>query len=361
MSIRTRPAKVAIDISEPILRCAVVGVGRMGRHHARVYNETAGVTLVGVVDHNEDRRETMVETHGCAPFETIDDLLKEGVDAVTIAVPTTHHLETARPFLERGIACLVEKPLAHDSQQAQELVELADRHGAVLQVGHSERFNPVVQALKREQERDAEANAGAGIVPRFIEVNRISPMTFRSVDVSVVFDMMIHDLDLVMMLMDGVEPTNVQASGVPVITEYADICNARLTFERPAGVCIANITASRLALKTERKMRLIARDAYVSLDYAKKSGVVIRRAPNTLILDEVRSALRDGKDLSDLDYGNLVSVQDLRIDDQEPLKLQLASFLDAIRNGERPEVDARAGLAAVRTAERIIESMRESW
>src|SRR5690606_21493061 len=140
-----------------------------------------------------------------------------------------------------------------------------------------------------------------GIVPRFIEVHRVSPMTFRSVDVSVVMDMMIHDLDVVLMLMNGAEPVEVQASGVPVLTEHEDVCNARLTFDQPQGKCVANITASRLALKTERKIRIIGDNAYVSLDYAKKSGLLIRKTANELQMAEVREALRNGADLSDLD------------------------------------------------------------
>ncbi|MEC9373430.1 MAG: hypothetical protein VYC34_06270, partial [Planctomycetota bacterium] len=147
----------------------------------------------------------------------------------------------------------------------------------------------------------------------------------------------------------------------PVITEHPDVCNARLTFEQPYGRCVANITASRLALKTERKIRVIGPDVYVSIDYAKKAGVVIRKNANRLQLEEVQEQLRKGADLSDLNYHELVAVEDLKIDDAEPLRMQLESFLTAIRTGARPEVDAQAGLAAVRTAERIEEALRRDW
>lgn len=338
-----------------ILRCGVIGVGRMGRHHARVYTELPGAGLVGVVDADESRRDAIADRHGCRAFASADDLLAAGVDAVSIAAPTAHHLAIASPMLRAGVACLIEKPLAGTVEDARALTDLARSTGTVLQVGHIERYNPAVRALAHLREED-----GVGITPRFIEVHRVSPMSFRSVDVSVVFDMMIHDLDVVLMLVGGVEPTDVQAAGVPVLTEHADVCNARLRFDTPAGPCVANITASRLALKSERKIRIISEDAYISIDYAKKAGVIIRKTANEPQLAGVRDALRAGRDLSDLDYQNLVAVENLAIDDAEPLRIQLESFLDAVRNGRRPDVDAEAGFAAVRTAERIDDAARET-
>jgi len=325
----------------------------MGRHHARVYTELPGARLVGVADADEERRSAVADRHGCGAFESVDQLLAAGVDAVSVAVPTAHHLAVATPLLEAGVACLIEKPLAGSVAEARALAEIARATGAVLQVGHIERYNPAVRALNRLRDE-----AGFTIAPRFMEVHRVSPMTFRSVDVSVVFDMMIHDLDLVLMLVGGVEPAEVQAAGVAVVTEHADVCNARLRFETPAGPCVANITASRLALKQERKIRIVAEDAYVSIDYAKKAGVVIRKTANEPQLRTVRDALREGRDLSDLDYQDLVAVESLAIDDAEPLRIQLESFLDATRRGRRPDIDAEAGFAAVRTAERIDAAAR---
>jgi predicted dehydrogenase len=334
------------------LRVGVVGVGRMGRHHARVFSEMPGVALVGVCDRDGERAADIAEARGCDAFTDVADLVAAGVDAVAIAAPTVHHRSVAEPFLKRGAGCLIEKPLAPDAAEARELAELASASGAVLQVGHTERYNPAVRALQAERDRAA-AEGRPGIHPRFIEVHRVSPMTFRSVDVGVVFDMMIHDLDVVLNLVGGMGPSDVQATGVPVLTEHEDVANARLTFQTPAGECIANITASRLAFKTERKIRIIAEDAYVSIDYAKKSGVLIRKTANELQLSEVRAALREGKDLSDLDYSELVTIEDLEIDDAEPLRKQAEDFVRAVRTGERPPVDAAAGLAAVSAAERI--------
>jgi predicted dehydrogenase len=339
-------------------RVGVVGVGRMGRHHATKYSGFDHAHLVGVVDEIEDRRLGEAERLGCEAFATETELLNAGVDAVSIAVPTTHHLKAARPFLEAGVACLIEKPLANSPDEAREIADLARTSNACLMVGHIERFNPAVQALERAQ-RDGMSDDGAeGLIPRFVEVHRVSPMTFRSVDVSVVMDMMIHDLDVVLWLMGGAEPVRVEAHGVPVLTEHEDVCNARLTFDTRHGKCVANITASRLAFKTERKTRITGNNGYVSIDYAQKRGVLIRKTANAIQMEEIREALRSGTDLSDLDYSELVAIEPLEMAGVDQLELELAAFLRAAGTGEPPQIDAEAGFAAVRTAQRIIEAAR---
>ena len=344
------------------LRCGVIGVGNMGRHHARKYAQLDGVELVGVVDMDEGRRTKVAADNNCAHFATEEELLAAGVDAVTIAVPTIYHLKCATPLLEAGVACLIEKPLATDVAEAEQLASLAERTGAALMVGHIERFNPAVRALQNAHEGAVDENSPAGLIPRFIEVHRVSPMTFRSVDVSVVMDMMIHDLDVVLWLMGGIEPVDIQASGVAVLTEVEDICNARLTFDAPQGKCIANITASRLAMKTERKTRIVGDNGYVSIDYAKQSGVLIRKTANEVQMQAVREALRQGQDLSDLDYGDLMTIEPLQdLAEGDQLEQEITSFLDVVRAGKTPPIDARAGLAAVRTAERIMEAVRADW
>jgi predicted dehydrogenase len=194
-------------------------------------------------------------------------------------------------------------------------------------------------------------------------MDRISPMTFRSVDVGVVLDMMIHDLDLLLMLV-GREPDEVQASAVSVLGEAEDVCNARLTFSEPGRLdsapvqCVANITASRLALKTERKIRIISEDTYISADFVARSGTVMRKTANADQLAALRSRLKAGEDLSDVDYRTLVHSEPLAVGAGEPLKLQIEDFLSAVRCGRRPTVDANAGFAAVRTAERIMAAAR---
>lgn len=344
-----------------VLRCGAVGVGRMGRHHAKKYAGMKGVELIGVVDQSEERREAAAEQCGCPSFATEQELIEAGVDAVSIAVPTTWHLKCARPFLEAGIACLIEKPLANTPEEAREMADLAQRSGATLMVGHIERFNPAVRALELAQRQAMGDDGQLGISPRFLEVHRVSPMTFRSVDVSVVMDMMIHDLDVVIWLMEGREPVEVQASGVAILTEHEDVCNARLTFETSRGRCVANVTASRLALKTERKTRIIGENGYVSIDYAAKKGMLIRKIANSIQMDEVRDALRKGTDLSDLKYHELLTMEPLEIDDADQLELEINAFLDCVRTGARPPIDAEAGFAAVRTAQRIIEAVRADW
>ncbi len=357
MSTEKPSARRTTPLGDKRLRCGVIGVGRMGRHHARTYANMDNVELVGVVDSDEERRETIADQWGCKAFATVAELQAEGVDAVSIAVPTVAHRAAAEPLLREGVACLIEKPLAPDSDEAWALKQVAEDAGSVLMVGHIERFNPIMRALRREQA------SGLPIVPRFIEVHRVSPMTFRSVDVSVVMDMMIHDLDVILMLMDGHEPTEVTASGVPVVTEHEDICNARLVFDRPAplGRCVVNITASRLALKTERVTRITGENAYIKIDYAAKTGTIIRRTANELQMAEVRSQLRDGRDLTDLDWHELVNIESLEIDDAEPILAEISSFLDAVRAGEPPEIDATAGFVNVRTAQRIVEAARADW
>lgn len=325
----------------------------MGRHHARVYAQTPGVELVGVVDRNVERREDIVSQWGGRSFASVDEMLDAGVDAVTIATPTVHHREAAQRLIEAKVACLIEKPLAPDVEQAGAIARAADEHGVVLQVGHIVRYDPVMLAIRGVE----------GLTPRFIEVDRVSPMTFRSVDVGVVLDMMIHDLDVLLMLV-GAEPEEIQANAVCVLGEAEDVCNARLTFPAAPGSdgirCVANVTASRLALKTERKLRLISEDAYVSADFVARSGTVVRKTANAQQLAEVRDMFKAGHDLTSIDYLKLVKVEPLQVGEDEPLKLQIEDFLDAVRTGRRPAVDAQAGFAAVRTAERIVAAAREA-
>jgi len=324
----------------------------MGKHHARVYAQIPDVELVGVVDINPTSRDTVTEQWGGRSFENIDQLLDAGVDAVSIATPTIHHFAAAEPLLRAKVACLIEKPLAPDAEQARAIADAAAESRAVLQVGHIVRFDPVMVAIRNVP----------GLSPRFIEMDRISPMTFRSVDVGVVLDMMIHDLDLLLML-TGAEPDDVQASAVCVLGEAEDVCNARLTFAsrgQDGHGCVANVTASRLALKTERKIRIISEDSYVSADFVARTGTIVRKTANAEQLASLRARLKAGDDLSDVDYRSLVRSEPLAVGNGEPLKLQIEDFLEAVRSGRRPTVDAQAGFAAVRTAERIVAAAKRA-
>tara|TARA_B100000959_G_scaffold277104_1_gene333019 strand:- start:1951 stop:2967 length:1017 start_codon:yes stop_codon:yes gene_type:complete len=323
------------------LHCGVVGVGRMGSHHARVYSQMDNVDFVGVVDQDETRRNDIVEEWGGKAFSTVEELISSGVDAVTIATPTVYHLEAAEPLLERGIACLIEKPLAPTAEVAAAIADAAEKGGAVLQVGHVVRYDPVMRAVASIE----------NLKPRFIEMVRISPMTFRSVDVGVVLDMMIHDLDLLTML-TGQEPSEIRANAVSVMGEAEDMCNARLEFED----CTANVTASRLGMKTERKLRIISEDSYVSADFVKKHVTLVRKIANEEQLLDLRTRLAAGEDLSNIDYVDLVEVEEPHVGDEDALTLQAKDFLHSVRTGEKPYIDAEAGSIAIRTAERIMET-----
>ena len=315
----------------------------MGRLHARVWSELPDVRLVGMHDADQDKALAVADGFACRAFQSLEDLLRE-VRAVTIAVPTAFHERIARACLSRGIACLIEKPLASNVDEARRIVDAARNSGAIAMVGHIERFNPVIRAMAR-----------LDIRPRFIEVVRISPMTFRSIDVGVVLDMMIHDIDIVLKLAAS-KVAKIDAIGVSVIGNVEDICNARLTFENG---CVANLTASRLSLKTERRMRVFSADAYVSLDYQKRYGLLARRSGNVDAIRQAAARIRSGqiKDLSELNYADIVQVDELQIDDSEPLRAEVESFLFSVRNGTPAEVSVEDGLAAVETATRIVASI----
>lgn len=326
---------------------AVIGAGHMGKHHARIYSELPGARLIGIVDSDRARAEAMAAQYKTTAYTSIEPLLGQ-VKAVTVAVPTVAHVEVSAPLIERGVAVLIEKPLAPDSVSCRKLMDAARASGALLQVGHSERFNPVVRAMSRMQ-----------VAPRFVETHRISPFTFRSADISVVMDMMIHDIDIVLHLVRA-KPVKVDAAGVSVLAKHADICNARVAFENG---CVANLTASRLALKTERKIRVFSEEAYLSIDYAKKVGIAIKKDANLDLLKMARD--RQATDLSQLagaDFGSMVKVEPLQVDDVEPLRAELQSFLTALRTGGEPEVSAADGAAAVDLAERITAAIQEhNW
>ena len=331
------------DTTSNPLPVAVIGCGRMGRLHARVYSQIPQVKLVGVYDANLESAKATAAEYGGEGFDSIDRLL-DIAKAVTIATPTTTHLSLASACITRGVACLVEKPLAKDVAEAKQIADLARLHKVTVQVGHIERFNPAVRAMSR-----------LNVAPRFMEVIRISPLTFRSIDVGVVLDMMIHDIDIILNLA-GSPVKTVDAVGVAVVGEHEDICNARLTFENG---CVANLTASRLALKTERRLRVFSPEAYVSIDYQKRHGMLVRKGPNMGAVKEAVAALRRGEiqDLSGLNQDGLVEMEELAIDDVEPLRAELDSFIESVKTGKRPHVNADDGLAAVETATRIVQAI----
>ena len=327
------------------VRTAVVGAGKMGEIHARVYSRLKQSNFVAVVDTDIKRAEKLAKKYKCSPITDAKDLLGK-VDAVTISAPTIHHLQLAKLFIENNISVLIEKPLAVTVDQARRIVDLAEKHDVIVAVGHSERCNPVVQAMKR-----------LDITPMFIESIRVSPYPFRSADIGVVLDVMIHDIDIILSLAAS-KVKKVEAIGVSVLGEKEDICNARINFENG---CIANVTASRLALKTERKIRIFSKQAYLSLDYLKKTGTVIKAAPNVDITQKVKELSSGGRfDFLKVNWSDLVYREKLQIDDKEPLRVEQEAFLQACINKDLgPEVTAAEGLAAMECAEMILTSIQK--
>lgn len=331
-------------MSEPI-PVAVVGVGHMGRHHARLYHELPGAELVAVVDGNAERAAQFAKDYGAIALSSVDEI-PDRVRAATVAVPTIYHREVAEALMHRGIDVLVEKPLAPNIGEAEKLLTTARETGRILAVGHTERFNPVVRAISRLE-----------IKPKYIESQRISPFRFRSADIGVVADMMIHDIDIILNLVKS-DVKHVHAVGVAVLGKHEDVANARIEFTNGA---VANLAGSRLALKTDRRLRVFSETAYLSLDYQSKSGIAITRDANLDIIKMARE--RNVDDLAQLaneDFGKMIKIEPLHIDDVEPLRAQLESFLDSVRTRRPPEVTAEDGVAAVRLATQIVEAIGTS-
>jgi predicted dehydrogenase len=304
------------------LRAAVVGVGHLGRFHAEKYAGNADVELTAVVDIDPARARTMGEALGVVALTDHHDLTGR-VDCASVAVPTPSHYAVARDLLSAGIDVLVEKPLTTSVEEGKELLELAARGGRVLQVGHLERFNPAIRALGNRV-----------IAPRFIECQRLAPFGERGTDVDVVLDLMIHDLDLVLTMVKS--PVRaVEAVGVPVLTPSVDIANARIRF---ANGCIANLTASRVSLRRERKLRIFQADAYFSIDFDERRGRVIRREP-------------------DAAGHPSLAFEELEVREGDALEDEIDAFVQAVRARQPPPVTGWDGLRALEVAQVILESV----
>ena len=326
------------------LRTAVIGAGKMGSIHSRIYSQMDQVELVAIVDGQLDKATALSEKFGTKAYSDPAEIL-DLVDAVTVAVPTEHHAAVAKPFLARGIGVLVEKPLASTLKDAKEMLSLANEKGAILQVGYSERFNPVVQAMRR-----------LDFTPRYMESQRVSPYTFRSTDVGVVLDMMIHDIDIMLSLVCS-DVVDVQAVGVHVLGEHEDVANVRVVF---ASGCVANLTASRMAMSTDRKIRVFSEKAYLSLDCLNKQGVMINTDANINMMQWVREqqAKHGEVELQKMDWTELLKVEMLDMDDSEPLRLEQDDFIKSIQEKTRPQVSGEDAIAAMELAERIVKAIQ---
>lgn len=320
------------------LRMAVIGVGHLGKEHARILAGLPEVELVGVVDVNAEQAQAIARQHGTQAYPAPGPLLNL-VDAAVIAVPTTQHYAIARDFLSRGLSLLVEKPLAAALTQAEELATLARRHHAMLQVGHIERFNPAFEELQRHP-----------MQPKFIQTERVGPFTGRSTDIGVVHDLMIHDIDLLLTLV-GASVRTVEAIGVAVLGGHEDAVNARLTF---ANGCVANLTASRISPQPARRLRAWAPEGYASVDFARRRLTLIQPSEQLRLRGLDPSARAGMKDES---FRAQLQTREVDCDRGDQLTRELQHFVQCVRTGTPPRVSGEDGWRAIALATRILEQV----
>jgi predicted dehydrogenase len=306
-------------VSEKLIRVAVVGVGGFGRNHVRVWRGLEGAKLVGVIDTNAERAREIAAEFGTKVISDLDALTAEHVDAVSLAVPTKQHAAVGCRLLDLGMDVLVEKPMAASLEEADRLIAAAKRSDRVLQIGHVERFNPAVAAAQKIVSR-----------PMFFEVHRLGIFTPRSLDIDVVYDVMIHDLDILLSLVPSTV-VDLKAVGIPVITDKVDIAHARVEFDTGT---VANITASRVSTERVRKMRFFQEHEYISLDFARQDALRIRVKPGGI--------------QPEIGFEKLPAAQ------EEPLHAELRAFLESVRTRKTPVVDGAAGRRALELADRVM-------
>jgi predicted dehydrogenase len=302
------------------IRVGIVGVGSIGKNHARIYSALPGVKFCAILDTNTEAADATSQEQGVPVATTLEEFASL-VDAATVSTPTPHHYEIGKFLLNHGKHLLIEKPITETPEQALELVKLAKERAVILQVGHVERFNPVLSALEERLTK-----------PRFIEAHRLSPYPFRSIEIGVVLDLMIHDLEIILHLVRS-PVKNIDAVGIPVLSKGEDIANARIRFE---SGCVANVTASRVSPEKMRKIRVFQEDAYLSLDYQKQSGEMFRLVNGTITREAVE------------------------IEKDEPLKRELLSFVECSRKGIQPVVSGSQAAAALELAIEITEMTKSA-
>ncbi|MFI5251195.1 MAG: Gfo/Idh/MocA family oxidoreductase [Bacteroidota bacterium] len=322
------------------LPVGVVGVGRLGSLHAKMYSSIENAQLIGVTDIDNERMRSAAEEFQCSAFQSLDELLSN-VKALSIAAATRAHYEIAKKALQRGIHILIEKPITATVEEARELVSLANKHHCKIQVGHIERFNPALLALEKYN-----------LAPMFVESHRLAQFNPRGTDVDVVLDLMIHDIDIIMSLVKS-EVGEIRANGISVVSDSIDIANARLQF---GNGCVANVTASRISQKKMRKMRMFQKDAYISVDFSDGLAEVFRlldsndpQTRSTMMLGEIESGTTKRK----------IIYEQPEIKEINALKYELESFISVIQNGAEPVVTGADGLKALEVAGRIIEAIKQ--
>lgn len=300
------------------LKVGVIGIGRLGSVHTRVYKQLDNVQLVGICDRDIQKLNSAASQYAVSAFSDYKKLISN-VDAVSIAVPTNQHYRIAKDFINKGVHALIEKPITNNLKQAKDLIRLAKKNKVILQVGHVERFNSAFSAIEKRVKN-----------PRFIECHRLSPFPHRSLDIGVVLDVMIHDIDIVLGLVKS-ETKRVEAVGVPVLTPYEDIANARLTFKNN---CVCNLTASRISEEAMRKIRIFLKDSYISLDYGSQQAFLYKKE------------------------NEQITKESLPIEKEEPLKSEIESFIECITQNKRPLVSGEEAYQALELSDRIL---RKIW
>ena len=309
-----------------IIKTGVIGVGHLGAYHAEKYAMLGNIELVGIYDLDLNRAREVAKKLSVPTFDDLDELLLK-CHAVSIAAPTSTHFELARRALLKDVDVLVEKPITTTEAEAKNLIELAKEHQCILQVGLLERFNPAFTETRKHL-----------VNPRFIEVHRLSPFSFRSVDIDVILDLMIHDLDLIHEIIRS-PIASIDAVGVPVISKQTDIANVRIHFQNGA---VANLTASRVSLNPERRIRIFQPDGYFSLDFSNFSATICRRQESTYLEPLPK-----------------VTAEELTFPKSDNLRLEIEDFIDAVRQRRKPIVSGEEGLLALATAIRIKETIKE--
>jgi predicted dehydrogenase len=309
------------------LKVAVIGVGHLGKWHADKYAASPDCKLLAVVDNNLESAKQIAQKHGVQAYSDYHDILSR-VDAISLAVPTSLHYKIAREILEAGIHCLIEKPITETIEDATTLIEIARRNRLVLQIGHIVRFNRLMMDIEELLQ-----------TPQFIESTRLAPFTSRATDVSVVFDLMIHDIDIILDLIDS-PIRHISASGMSVLSDTIDIANARIEFENH---CVANVTASRISQKREQKLRIFQKNAYISADLQHK----------------ILSISRKGKTDNEAGFKD-INHEERRYDDNDALNLEILDFITAIKTGSHPKVSGEDGKRALETAIAITAQIKTS-
>jgi predicted dehydrogenase len=318
------------------VRCGVAGVGSLGQHHARIYAALPGAELTGIYETSDGRATEICAKFNCRRFATLAEL-GEACDAVSVVVPTDRHAEVALPLLAQRCHLLIEKPLCASLAEAEQVLAAAREHGCVVQVGHVEHFNPVMGFLEKHADR-----------PRYITAERLAPYQTRGTEVGVVLDLMIHDIGIVLALVKS-PVRRIDSVGISVLSKTEDIANARLEFENG---CVANLSASRMSLKKNREIRVFQDNAYLSLDFMNQKGHLVKKSD--LIAHGVKLKVGLAKAGEDK-----VPVHEIPIEKGEPLAIELAHFVDSVRQARQPKVGAALGRSALEVAITITDQIRQ--